>query len=217
MSPITFNCPSCNAPIDYTGKTDLMIRCSHCNNVVFVPEAVRQAARTASSATPTASPPPSAPPGVPVYYAASTYPARSAVRAGAAITIGSMVFSIMLTIGICVIIAAAGAGFFLLFRNHAVYTQAVELAKNDPAVIEMFGSPVNDGFFVTGETSEGTSSGSASFSTSISGPKASGQMTIVGSKEGGQWRVVFITIYVNGERVLFYDSNHSEEGFQRVP
>ncbi len=216
MPAITFNCPTCNAPIDYTGKTELMMVCGHCNNVVFVPEETRQAARAASTASPASPSAPSPTPGVPVYYAASTYPATSAVRAGAAMTIGMVVFSVVLTLGIFVCVAGAIAGFFYLFRNHPVYTQAVTLAKNDPDVIEVFGTPVNDGWLVSGETSEGVGSGSASFSTSISGPNASGQMNISGSKEGSEWRVTSITIYVDGERVLFYDPHDSEVGFQRV-
>jgi hypothetical protein len=194
-----------------------MMRCTHCNNVVIVPEAARQAARAAAAPPPPPAASYGAPviPTSPVYYATSTYPATSVKRA-TAMTLGSLVFTGVLASSICVGIAGFVGMFFFLFRGHSVYTQAVSLAQNDPAVVELFGSPVSDGFFVTGETSESGGSGSARLSGSLSGPKASGQMNITGFKEGSGWYVDSINIYVDGQRVLFYDSGESEAGFQRV-
>lgn len=37
----TFHCPNCNAPLDYDGGPNFIVRCAHCNSSVVVPEELR--------------------------------------------------------------------------------------------------------------------------------------------------------------------------------
>ncbi|MCI0397914.1 MAG: hypothetical protein L0332_18070 [Chloroflexi bacterium] len=37
----SFKCPSCNAPLDYEGVGDPVIRCAYCNSAILVPEDLR--------------------------------------------------------------------------------------------------------------------------------------------------------------------------------
>ena len=37
----TFGCPSCGGPLEYKGGSDLMVRCSFCNNSIIVPDELR--------------------------------------------------------------------------------------------------------------------------------------------------------------------------------
>src|SRR5882672_10051331 len=40
---LTFHCPNCNAPLDYDGGQNFIVKCSHCNSSVVVPEDLRPA------------------------------------------------------------------------------------------------------------------------------------------------------------------------------
>lgn len=37
----TFHCPNCNAPLEYGGGPDFIVKCAHCNSSVVVPEDLR--------------------------------------------------------------------------------------------------------------------------------------------------------------------------------
>ncbi len=37
----TFHCPNCNAPLDYDGGPNYIVKCAHCNSSVVVPEDLR--------------------------------------------------------------------------------------------------------------------------------------------------------------------------------
>lgn len=39
----TFNCPTCNGPLEYDGQAST-VRCPYCSNTVIVPESIRQPA-----------------------------------------------------------------------------------------------------------------------------------------------------------------------------
>ncbi len=119
-------------------------------------------------------------------------------------------------------LAAAAVPTVLVFRSlktHPVYTMGIDLAKNDPAVVELFGSPVEDGFIANGEIqtdSEGR--GTANLQTSISGPKAQGTITIYGTQadKGSAWQIDTIDIRVDDKLVLSYRGSEADKGFQPV-
>ena len=48
----TFNCPNCNAPLDYEKAGALTVRCPYCNSSVVVPEALRSVSRAAAHEDP---------------------------------------------------------------------------------------------------------------------------------------------------------------------
>jgi len=45
--PISFKCPACGAPLDYSGGAETTVRCPYCSNVVGVPAELRPAAPAA--------------------------------------------------------------------------------------------------------------------------------------------------------------------------
>ncbi len=125
--------------------------------------------------------------------------------------------------GMAVILACL-VGFALMFyaigilplRLNPVYRAAMELVKNDPAVIELFGSPVRDSLFVVG-TTEGALGGyeTANLQVAIRGPQARGTAYIYGEKqENGICHISSISIKIGGERVLEYSDREPEKGFQ---
>lgn len=127
------------------------------------------------------------------------------------------------TVGIiamaCVVFAFAFLAILIIpLKLDPIYRTGVDLVKNDPAVIELFGSPVKDSLFVIG-TTKGYLDGSevANLQVSISGPRAHGTVYIYGNKNGdGVVCISSISIEIERERVLEYSSLESEKGFQCV-
>ena len=79
-------------------------------------------------------------------------------------------------------------------RFHTVYRQGMNIVKNDPAVLEYFGSPIRGGLFVLGTTQNiYDGGGSASLRTPLSGPKARGTISILGTQvtKDGPWNICY--------------------------
>ena len=68
-----------------------------------------------------------------------------------------------------------------------VYQTALTKAKRDPEVVNALGSPIEAGFFVSGNTNVSGSSGSADMTIPISGTKGKGAIHFVASKFAGKW------------------------------
>ncbi len=115
---------------------------------------------------------------------------------------------------IAVSIGALAIAFGALKANPA-YRLGWEITKNDPAVIELFGSPVKDGFWVMGNVRKYLyGNDSANLQTSISGPKAHGMLFIYGRGKGATWQIQDMDIRIDGKVVLIYYSSQPEKGFQ---
>jgi hypothetical protein len=66
---------------------------------------------------------------------------------------------------------------FSAIKSTDVYKEALARAKADPAVIEALGSPIKDGFLVSGNTNVNGASGESNLTIPISGPSQKGQFT----------------------------------------
>ena len=120
---------------------------------------------------------------------------------------------IMILLGLCLGVALISVN---TLRFHTVYRQGMNIIKNDPAVLELFGSPIREGLYVLGTTKKlYDGGGSASLRVSLSGPEAGGTASILGTQAGknGAWELV-MTIQVGEEDVLRYSSAEAEKGFQ---
>jgi hypothetical protein len=76
---------------------------------------------------------------------------------------------------------------FTAVKSTDVYKDALARAKAHPAVIEALGSPVTEGFFVSGNTNVSGASGEANLSIPIAGPKGNGTIYVAARKSLGQW------------------------------
>ena len=68
-----------------------------------------------------------------------------------------------------------------------VYKDALARAKVNPSVIQMLGSPIKEGFLVSGNTNVNGASGEANLSIPISGPKGKGTIYVAANKSLGEW------------------------------
>ena len=76
---------------------------------------------------------------------------------------------------------------FSALKSTDVYKDALARAKADPAVIGALGSPLQDGFLVSGNTNVNGASGESNLSIPISGPKGKGTIYVSAKKSLGQW------------------------------
>jgi hypothetical protein len=76
---------------------------------------------------------------------------------------------------------------FSAVKSTDVYKDALARAKAHPAVIEALGSPVTEGFLVSGNTNVNGASGEANLSIPIAGPKGKGTIYVAARKSLGQW------------------------------
>ena len=76
---------------------------------------------------------------------------------------------------------------FTAVKSTDVYKDALARAKVHPAVIEALGSPITEGFLVSGNTNVNGASGEANLSIPIAGPKGKGTLYVAARKSLGQW------------------------------
>ncbi|MFL6530310.1 MAG: cytochrome c oxidase assembly factor Coa1 family protein [Chthoniobacterales bacterium] len=99
------------------------------------------------------------------------------------------------------IVAFAAVIVFVIIaglKQSDAYKTALSRAKSDPAVIEALGSPINDGWFMTGSTHVEGPGGEANLGIPISGPKAKGTLYAVATKSAGRWTYTTLEVEVNG-------------------
>jgi cytochrome oxidase complex assembly protein 1 len=72
-------------------------------------------------------------------------------------------------------------------KSTDVCKDALTRAKAHPAVIEALGSPVTEGFLVSGKTNVNGASGEANLSIPVCGPKAKGILYVAAMKSLGRW------------------------------
>jgi hypothetical protein len=88
-------------------------------------------------------------------------------------------------------------------KSSDAYSGALARAKTSPAVIAALGTPIQAGFFVTGNISVNGSSGKADLAIPITGPNAKATIYVVAAKEVGVWSFhrLVVQIEPGGERI----------------
>jgi hypothetical protein len=76
---------------------------------------------------------------------------------------------------------------FSAMKSTDVYKDALAQARVNSAVIEALGTPITEGFLVSGNTNVNGASGEANLSIPISGPKGKGTIYVAASKSLGRW------------------------------
>jgi len=76
---------------------------------------------------------------------------------------------------------------FSAMKSTDVYKEALARTKADPAVTEALGSPIKDGFLVSGNTNVNGASGESNLAIPISGPKGKGTIYVSATKSLGRW------------------------------
>lgn len=110
-------------------------------------------------------------------------------------------------LGLILIVVAFICGIFFVvmsaMKSSEVYQYALSKAKVDPTVAEELGEPIQDGWFVQGSINTSGSYGDAKFQIPIKGPKKSGTIYVVASKDGSEdgikgWTYEMLEVDVEG-------------------
>ena len=74
-----------------------------------------------------------------------------------------------------------------VMKRSDAYELAMGLARGNPAVTRALGTPIEEGWFITGEIREGGPGGEAQLAIPLSGPKGKGTLYVEARKSVGQW------------------------------
>jgi hypothetical protein len=85
---------------------------------------------------------------------------------------------------------------FSAMKSTDVYKEALARAKANPAVIEALGSPIKDGFLLSGNTNVNGASGESNMAIPISGPKGKGTIYVSATKSLGRWNYSGLVVEV---------------------
>jgi hypothetical protein len=85
---------------------------------------------------------------------------------------------------------------FGAMKSTVVYKEALARANADPAVIEALGSPIKEGYFMSGSTNVNGASGESNLAIPISGPKGKGTIYVSAQKSLGEWRYSGLVVEV---------------------
>jgi hypothetical protein len=112
----------------------------------------------------------------------------------------------MLLLAVTFVFVIFGTVFGVVFgamKSSDAYKSALAKTQADPRVVSALGSPITDGFFVSGKTNVNGTSGEADMTVPISGPKGKGTLYFVASKFAGQWTFskLMVEIGKTGERI----------------
>jgi hypothetical protein len=100
------------------------------------------------------------------------------------------------------VLGGAFAAFLVLvifgaLKQTDIYQNAVARAKADPRVTAALGTPINEGWWLSGNTEVSGGSGEANLSIPISGPKGKGTIYAVATKSAGEWTFSKLTVKID--------------------
>ena len=81
-------------------------------------------------------------------------------------------------------------------KSTDVYKDALARARVNSAVIEVLGSPITEGFLISGNTNVNGASGEANLSIPISGPKGKGTIYVAANKSLGRWNYTGLVVEI---------------------
>jgi hypothetical protein len=101
---------------------------------------------------------------------------------------------------------------FGAMKSTDVYKDALIRAKTNAAVIDALGSPIKDGFFVSGNTNVNGAAGESNQSIPISGPKGKGTIYLKAEKSLGRWKYLDLEVEIqkSGERIDLLKNSRPE-------
>ena len=102
--------------------------------------------------------------------------------------------------------AAAGCvGLVLrMMKSSGAYQIALDRVKQDGAVIERLGEPIEPGWYVTGSFQTSGTSGNAAIEFPVRGPQGKGTVTAEATKHRGQWQLDYLAVEIKetGEHIV---------------
>lgn len=133
----------------------------------------------------------------PHLHAEQPLPQSWARRNIVALVIGGVLLLVVLLTG-CI----GGAIYFGIsaLGSHSSVQAAVQQAVADPRVVERLGSPIEKGWFVTGNISVVNGQQTANMQVTLKGPRGEGRLLYTGTKGvGANWVFTIFTLETDGQ------------------
>jgi len=93
-------------------------------------------------------------------------------------------------------------GFFALImgaiRSSDVAKASVAMAQSNRQVVQQLGTPIEEGWVLSGSVNVSNASGDADLSVPISGPKGKGTVYVTAQKSAGRWRYSVMQVAIDG-------------------
>jgi len=89
---------------------------------------------------------------------------------------------------------------FSAIKSTEPYKDAFARAKMNPEVIEALGSPIKEGFFVSGNRNVNGAAGEANLAIPISGAKGKGTIYVKAAKSLGHWSYSDLVVEIQATR-----------------
>lgn len=105
---------------------------------------------------------------------------------------------VIVWLGLIVVVGGSFWGIQSLIKGAGGYQLTMETLRASPEIKEVFGEPLEDGFMPSGSVETSNGQGRSNLEISISGPKAQGTAYSRAIKEFGTWRMVSLTVVVDG-------------------
>ncbi|MGZ7032124.1 MAG: cytochrome c oxidase assembly factor Coa1 family protein [Thermoanaerobaculia bacterium] len=91
---------------------------------------------------------------------------------------------------------------FGAIKSSDAYRNVLHTAQQDPRVIAALGTPIEPGFFVTGNINVNNDRGTAQIDFPISGPKGKAKVHAEGEKSSGKWEYSVMQARVEGGETI---------------
>jgi hypothetical protein len=95
------------------------------------------------------------------------------------------------------------------FHNSDLYKLSLEQIRSDQRVTELLGSPIESGWFISGELNNSSTTGHGELGYTISGPKAHAEVLVVGDKRF-DWKIGTLMVRVDGHSDLVLQTRAEE-------
>ena len=83
-------------------------------------------------------------------------------------------------------------------RSSDAYQEGMNRARSNPEVVAALGEPIESGFWISGSINVNGPSGNVDVSIPISGPKGSGTLYVVGTRNAGRWQYSTMEVEIPG-------------------
>lgn len=115
--------------------------------------------------------------------------------------------------GILLLAAGAAAMVFVIFsliKSSGAYAQGLERVQQSPEVQQYLGTPVTDGWYVSGNVQVNGPSGWANLAFPISGPNGKGSVFLEAEKAQGTWNFTYLGVDAEGapDRIVLVQTAH---------
>jgi hypothetical protein len=108
---------------------------------------------------------------------------------------------------------------FAAMKNSDVVKESLLRAQANPLVVQKLGTPIQEGWLVSGSINVSTTSGDADLAVPISGPKGKGNIYVTAHKSAGAWdyQVMEAAIEGSNQRINLLSGLEVTPGMRPIP